>query len=128
MHSVKRITALAASVVALTTLSLRALATANCYPYTPACETDNNCTTSDVILVGYICKQICVPFVDPGCCYFYQEKHHYSSSGFGTCPCDGEWHFLNSWVTHTADKVCKRSNGTTANCSEEAVSGTCVFP
>ena len=84
---------LAANAIAIgMSLALSAWAgtTANCYNYNGdgSCASNQYCTPGPLSQSNYYCKQLWIPYSDPGCCSYFRIDTNWVNSG-GECPCAG---------------------------------------
>lgn len=105
-------------------------ATTNCYnnnPIPSSCLTNNYCLKQDGGPV-YFCKQLTIPYVDPGCCSYTLNVIAFGSQNNGTCPCadKGPYNVISNAV-NTPSYLCHKSDLTVAHCNTDTQGGVCTL-
>lgn len=121
------ITFLAAVIIALLR-PVAVWATTNCYNYSNSgtCASNNYCSAFKTTTKIY-CKQLCIPYADPGCCSYVQTVTYWSSINNGTCPCAGTSPTIdNTGATNTPAAICIFA-GAPAPCTTDTLNGHCIL-
>jgi len=110
---------------AMTVIGIAAFAqtnTANCYQYSSdSCISNSSCQGANQIITsnGFYCKQINIPYQQPGCCSYWMEVISYPSGT--SCPCSGS---QGTYITNTnlyPFQTCQGSIG-----GSSVTDGTCT--
>lgn len=112
---------------ATVSLALSAWATTNGYNYLDprGCHDEPTCTETDSS--SWYCKQLTIPFVDPGCCQYWRTVIYWGSIK-GICSCASATPTIEiSSAVHTPGATCTLPGGASAPVNTD-VQGTCVTP
>jgi hypothetical protein len=109
------------------------IAGADCMNYTNdpncpsnCCNTNAYCVNDKVILDNSLyCKQICIPYDNPGCCSYNQEIINYTNNGDG-CPCGGQQYTYITAALLGTMSTCKYGL-TTEPCQQATEGGACLL-
>lgn len=112
-------------------LSAWAVTTINCYNY----NGDGSCITNDLCAPGplstqvYYCKQLSVPYSDPGCCSYLRTDTNWVNNG-GLCPRSGTTTTTITLASNNRDLICfgGSDTSTTQAPSNTDVIGHCGAP
>ncbi len=86
------------------------------------CSQNSDCTEA-VASSSYYCKQICTPYIDAGCCYYFKELVTFTGAN---CPCLGPVYTRITLANNLTSSQCKPTfDGTPADCSFELDGGSC---
>ncbi len=107
--------------------------TANCFNTAKdLCGSDSTCF-QNLVSTDLLCKQLCVPYIDPGCCQYTRTVVYYQDAlgALTHCPCSdgfggpGPFKTNITNANNVPDTVCKPSeSGSPAGCSVE-INGRC---
>jgi hypothetical protein len=103
--------------------------TANCFDWDnrgTCVDGAGGCQIYDTISPAAYCKQLCVPYVDPGCCFYSVTKDYWTSVDPGTCPCASSSPTTTIYgATNSPSAICWA--GTSAAPCNTDVHGACVL-